>query len=327
MTHLVPSQAPSGCVVVPPSPLAAFTRHADSELADSARSTPISISDGELSASSSFTKGSGSSGRIQAFVRMRPFSTKELQAESKSVVRMRGEDVAVLDPKTNYTPRATFKCTATFDSCSSPASSQQELYQTVGLQLLDNAFDGYNACLLAYGQTGSGKTYTMMGGPGTDMGLTPRLCLDLFARIEARRAVQERYSCTVEVMYYEIYNEKIFDLLAPKSKTPSAPIKVRLSPQRGPIAYGLSSHCVASAEDILKLLKRGNERRSTACTDLNDQSSRSHADFMLRFTQVTVDEEAGQQGARAREDQQHHPPGGPCWERAGAGHQCQRQAV
>ena len=29
--------------------------------------------------------------------------------------------------------------------------------------MVDNAYDGYNACVFAYGQTGSGKTYTMMG--------------------------------------------------------------------------------------------------------------------------------------------------------------------
>eukprot|EP00667_Euglena_gracilis_P010268 EG_transcript_10448 len=214
---------------------------------------------------------------------------------------MRGEDVAVVDPKANHRPRANFSFTATFDSCACPASEgQQQLYSAVGPQVLDNVFEGYNACLLAYGQTGSGKTYTMMGGTDTDMGLTPRLCLELFDRIEAHQATQERSTYTVEAMYYEIYNEKIFDLLAPKSKGPSTPVKVRFSPRRGTMVDGLRSHCVTSAEDVLKLLKRGNERRSTACTDLNHQSSRSHADFMLRFTRVTA-EEAGRHGTRTRE--------------------------
>lgn len=45
----------------------------------------------------------------------------------------------------------------------------------MGLPALNNAFDGYNACIFAYGQTGSGKSYSMMG-PDDDKGIIPRLC-------------------------------------------------------------------------------------------------------------------------------------------------------
>lgn len=39
-------------------------------------------------------------------------------------------------------------------------------------------------------QTGSGKTYTMLGdlGSATDRGLAPRLCEDLFQRIETAQS-------------------------------------------------------------------------------------------------------------------------------------------
>ena len=33
---------------------------------------------------------------------------------------------------------------------------QEHVFNTLGTDLLDNAFKGYNACLFAYGQTGSG---------------------------------------------------------------------------------------------------------------------------------------------------------------------------
>lgn len=35
----------------------------------------------------------------------------------------------------------------------------------MGNEVVDCAFEGYNACVFAYGQTGSGKTFTMMGSP------------------------------------------------------------------------------------------------------------------------------------------------------------------
>lgn len=31
------------------------------------------------------------------------------------------------------------------------------------MDVIDAAFQGYNACIFAYGQTGSGKSYSMMG--------------------------------------------------------------------------------------------------------------------------------------------------------------------
>ena len=40
--------------------------------------------------------------------------------------------------------------------------NQEKVFQALGSDVLDNAFQGYNACIFAYGQTGSGKTYTMM---------------------------------------------------------------------------------------------------------------------------------------------------------------------
>ena len=50
--------------------------------------------------------------------------------------------------------------------------SESLFYQ--GNEVLDNAFEGYNACLFAYGQTGSGKSYK---------GIIPRACEEIFRRI------------------------------------------------------------------------------------------------------------------------------------------------
>lgn len=48
----------------------------------------------------------------------------------------------------------------------------------------------------------------------------------------------------------------------------------------------LSKHIVVSYSDIEELLKQGNENRTTAATNMNDYSSRSHAIFTIAFTQV-----------------------------------------
>jgi len=83
--------------------------------------------------------------------------------------------------------------------------TQVEVFTKLGPDILKEVFAGYNSCVFAYGQTGSGKSYTMMGGPGEDRGLTPRLCEELFIRIgemqSAKRAEDDKFdwSATVEV--------------------------------------------------------------------------------------------------------------------------------
>ena len=39
------------------------------------------------------------------------------------------------------------------------------MFKCLGVDVVNSAYAGYNACVFAYGQTGSGKTYTMMGQP------------------------------------------------------------------------------------------------------------------------------------------------------------------
>ena len=41
-------------------------------------------------------------------------------------------------------------------------ADQNVVYEALGKQVLDNAWEGYNCCLFAYGQTGSGKSYSMV---------------------------------------------------------------------------------------------------------------------------------------------------------------------
>ena len=41
-------------------------------------------------------------------------------------------------------------------------ADQVKVYNALGKQVLDNAWEGYHCCLFAYGQTGSGKSYSMV---------------------------------------------------------------------------------------------------------------------------------------------------------------------
>ena len=80
--------------------------------------------------------------------------------------------------------------------------------------------------------------------------------------------------------YLEIYNERVKDLLRKDSEHN---LKVREHPQTGPYVEDLSKHLVVDYEEIKALMHEGNKIRTTACTNMNDTSSRSHAIFTMTF--------------------------------------------
>ncbi|CAI5683074.1 unnamed protein product [Oreochromis niloticus] len=179
------------------------------------------------------------------------------------------------------------------DSQKDKFAGQDVVFQCLGESLLDNAFMGYNACIFAYGQTGSGKSYTMMGS-SEQPGLIPRLCSSLFSRTE--KEAREGESFTVEVSYMEIYNEKVRDLLDPKGSRQA--LKVREHKVLGPYVDGLSRLAVTSYKDIESLMSEGNKSRTVAATNMNEESSRSHAVFNIILTHTLTDLRSGTSGEK-----------------------------
>jgi kinesin family protein 13 len=168
-------------------------------------------------------------------------------------------------------------------------SGQEFVFDQLGADVLENAFSGYNACIFAYGQTGSGKSYTMMGSLMEDSlkGIIPRLCDTMFDRIAEGKQANSRMSYKVEVSYMEIYCEKVRDLLCPKGGKHS--LKVREHKSLGPYVEGLSKLAVTSFIDINELMSEGNKSRTVAATQMNAESSRSHAVFSIVVTQTEFD--------------------------------------
>lgn len=56
-------------------------------------------------------------------------------------------------------------------------AAQNQVYNDIGKEMLQHAFEGYNVCIFAYGQTGAGKSYTMMGKQEEGQeGIIPMVC-------------------------------------------------------------------------------------------------------------------------------------------------------
>ncbi|NXD38858.1 KIF14 protein, partial [Copsychus sechellarum] len=228
--------------------------------------------------------------KVIVAVRVRPFSNREKTENSFPVIYMNGSETIVRNPSTNQVYNFSYDFSFwSFDKDHPNFASQAMIYKTLALPLLERAFEGYNACLFAYGQTGSGKSYTMMGFD-EDRGIIPRLCEDLFNQIAQMDKEQVLYH--LEMSFFEVYNEKIHDLLVFKAENgqKKQQLRVREHPVLGPYVEGLTD--LVSCPDFCLLqswLELGNKQRATAATVMNDKSSRSHSVFTLVMTQTKVE--------------------------------------
>ncbi|KAJ5085178.1 hypothetical protein N7532_009949 [Penicillium argentinense] len=242
----------------------------------------------------------GGGGNIKVVVRVRPFNSREIDRGAKCIVQMKGaqtvltappgaQDVSRKGGKADSGPKvfAYDRSYWSFDKSANNYAGQDNLFDDLGLPLLDNAFGGYNNCIFAYGQTGSGKSYSMMGY-GKEYGVIPRICQSMFMRISDMMQGDKHLNCTVEVSYLEIYNERVRDLLNPSNK---GNLKVREHPSTGPYVEDLAKLVVRSFEEIENLMDEGNKARTVAATNMNETSSRSHAVFTLTLTQKRHDAE------------------------------------
>uniref|UniRef100_A0A182P4U8 Kinesin-like protein n=1 Tax=Anopheles epiroticus TaxID=199890 RepID=A0A182P4U8_9DIPT len=255
----------------------------------------------------------GEISNLKVAVRIRPLSAKECIESVSNVVRVKNNELYINGGSTADNLGGVehyFLYDHVFWSCNAedPAYvNQAGVYNSLVHPLLDKSFEGYNTCLFAYGQTGSGKSYSMMGmdldenydeAPNPDAGIIPRFCHELFARINA---LKDQVHAEVEVSYFEIYNEKIHDLLSvtptdggvitvstPGQGTKRAALKVREHPVWGPYVVDLSTHPVDSHTALRNWLAVGNSQRATAATGMNDKSSRSHSIFSVVLNLVEI---------------------------------------
>ncbi|XP_062421318.1 kinesin-like protein KIF13A isoform X3 [Pungitius pungitius] len=243
-----------------------------------------------------------SDSKVKVAVRVRPMNRREIELKTKCVVDMEDNQTVLHPPPSNAKGDnrkqskvfAFDHCFWSMDESNVPKYAGQEVvFKCLGEGILENAFQGYNACIFAYGQTGSGKSFSMMGN-GDQPGLIPRLCCSLFERVH--REENEGHTFKVEVSYMEIYNEKVRDLLDPKGSRQS--LKVREHKVLGPYVDGLSQLAVTNFEDIEVLMSEGNKSRTVAATNMNEESSRSHAVFSIIVTQTLYDLQSGNSGEK-----------------------------
>ncbi|KAG0027433.1 Kinesin-like protein kif21b [Podila clonocystis] len=191
----------------------------------------------------------------------------------------------------------------TFDHVFDEESTQKKVYEECAKELVERFLEGFNVTILAYGQTGSGKTYSMGTGlqyqGNTDQAIVPRAAHAIFSSLNGQKEQDATLEFQVFVSFLELYNEELIDLLQTPPRTRKETIQVREDGFGGISWQGVKEHQVQSAQELLDWLQKGSLCRTTASTDMNQTSSRSHAIFSVILKQQRAEIEEIPEGEEA----------------------------
>ncbi|KAG7472873.1 hypothetical protein MATL_G00113670 [Megalops atlanticus] len=212
---------------------------------------------------------------IRVLCRFRPLNQAEILRGDKFLPKFQGDDTVSIGGKSYV-----------FDHVFPTNTTQEQVYNTAAKQIVTDVLGGYNGTIFAYGQTSSGKTHTMEGKlhDPQQMGIIPRIAEDIFNHIFA---MDENLEFHIKVSYFEIYMEKIRDLLD-VTKTNLA---VHEDKNRVPYVKGCTERFVSSPEEVMDVIDEGKSNRHVAVTNMNEHSSRSHSIFLINIKQEHVETE------------------------------------
>jgi len=148
-------------------------------------------------------------GKVRVYCRIRPFSKRELEDQTKNIKCYEKSDEMSLTVGHQRPKQYNFD--AVFDQ----ESTQEQVFED-SERLIQSAVDGYNVIIFAYGQTGSGKTFTIQGSE-ENPGLTPRAIVRMFDIIREMTNFRIKLKCYM----VELYLNNLRDLLLP----PGEPVK------------------------------------------------------------------------------------------------------
>ncbi|XP_036176241.1 kinesin heavy chain isoform X2 [Myotis myotis] len=213
---------------------------------------------------------------IKVMCRFRPLNEAEILRGDKFIPKFKGDETVVIGQGKPYV----------FDRVLPPSTTQEQVYSACAKQIVKDVLEGYNGTIFAYGQTSSGKTHTMEGKLHDPqlMGIIPRIAHDIFDHIYS---MDENLEFHIKVSYFEIYLDKIRDLLD-VSKTNLA---VHEDKNRVPYVKGCTERFVSSPEEVMDVIDEGKANRHVAVTNMNEHSSRSHSIFLINIKQENVETE------------------------------------
>ena len=227
--------------------------------------------------------------KIRVIVRKRPANHREFAQNDIDIITTEKKNTIIVKELKNKVDLTKYieEHKFTFDRAYGDNSTNELIYQEMLKPMIEAAFNKTKITCFAYGQTGSGKTYTMLGnnhikndnGPQVP-GLYLLSCIDVFNFLKKK----EYANLELWVSFYEIYCNKLFDLLNNKNI-----LQAREDGKGNICIVGLVEKHTKNIEELLDLIDFGLNSRTVGITGANLDSSRSHA--ILQITIKTKEKE------------------------------------
>ncbi|XP_043397375.1 kinesin-1 heavy chain isoform X2 [Chelonia mydas] len=239
---------------------------------------------------------------IKVMCRFRPLNDSEVTRGDKYVAKFQGEDTVIIASKPYV-----------FDHVFQSSTSQEQVYNDCAKKIVKDVLEGYNGTIFAYGQTSSGKTHTMEGTlhDPDGMGIIPRIVQDIFNYIYS---MDENLEFHIKVSYFEIYLDKIRDLLdvsktnlsvhEDKNRVPYVKVSISVTLLTNlsflhvhhlfmfcQFLKGCTERFVCSPDEVMDTIDEGKSNRHVAVTNMNEHSSRSHSIFLINVKQENTQTE------------------------------------
>ena len=219
---------------------------------------------------------------IKVMIRIRPKIESEF-FENSNLISLIGNSIFI-----------TFKNSIkqyNFDYIANEDTSQSEIFNKCGKEICDEVLKGINGTILVYGQTSAGKTYTLLGNNFSNFnssqkeinneegnGIIPRVINYIFNQIKNYSEEKFQIKCS----FIEIYNEQIIDLLNKEKNE----LNIRETNKGELILENLIKIEINNKNEGFEIIKNGVKNRHIALTNMNKNSSRSHAIFTLFINSI-----------------------------------------
>uniref|UniRef100_A0A8C9TGD5 Kinesin-like protein n=1 Tax=Scleropages formosus TaxID=113540 RepID=A0A8C9TGD5_SCLFO len=203
---------------------------------------------------------------VRVMCRFRPLNESEVARGDQFIPRFKGDETVLITVSGK---------SYVFDRVLPPNATQEQVYNTCAKQIVKGALISTSAVVSHL----HGKLHDSQL-----MGIIPRIARDIFDHIYS---MDENLEFHIKVSYFEIYLDKIRDLLD-VSKTNLA---VHEDSNRVPYVKGCTERFVSSPEEVMDVIDEGKANRHVAVTNMNEHSSRSHSIFLINIKQENVETE------------------------------------
>ena len=220
--------------------------------------------------------------KIKVIVRKRPLNSKEISKKETDIISIKNnKSVIVKEEKlqvdlTKYISEKEF----IFDSAYDEFTNNETIYiQNIRPMIFKSFYTKTHVTCFAFGQTGAGKTFTMMGNKNgnnnNNLGMYMLAGYDIFQILSNENKF---IGFSIMASFYEIYCDKLFDLLNEKNK-----LDVREDKNHNINVIGLSEKEINYFDDLMNLINFGLSNRTVGKTGANNDSSRSHGIIQLKI--------------------------------------------